>query len=297
MGRMSAPHTRAVVFGGGGPVGIAWQLGLATGLAAHDVALREADAVIGTSAGAATGAAVTAGLDLGAIVTAMAAALPLPRDRPFDLAAMQAAFLDATTSSPDAPLAAIGKLALDADTVPEDDFVGHEPFVRYHGVAWPPAFACTGIDATTGEPRVWTAADKADLDRAVAASCAVPTLFPPVTVGGTRYVDGGMASPLNVHVAAGHARVLVVSCMTLTLVGGDLAAALDASTSRQLAEIEALRGTGAEVVVLQPDQAFLELSGWGLHLLDTSRVGAAYELGQALGAARASDIAEQWASA
>ncbi|MET1072242.1 MAG: patatin-like phospholipase family protein [Umezawaea sp.] len=294
---MSAPHTRAVVLGGGGPVGIAWQLGLATGLAAHDVLLREADAVIGTSAGAATGAALTAGLDPDAVVTAMAAALPLPRDRPVDLASMQAAFLEATTSSPDAPLAAIGKLALEADTVSEDDFVGHEPFVRLHGVDWPTAFACTGIDATTGEPRVWTVEDKVDLDRAVAASCAVPTLFPPVTVGGTRYVDGGMASPLNVHAAAGHDRVLVVSCMTLNLMGGELAAALDASTSRQLAEIDALRGTGAEVVTLQPDPAFLDLSGWGAFLLDTSRVGTAYELGRALGAARAADLAEQWARA
>ncbi|WNV85986.1 patatin-like phospholipase family protein [Umezawaea sp. Da 62-37] len=294
---MSAPHIRAVVFGGGGPVGIAWQLGLVTGLAAHDVHLRDADAVIGTSAGAVAGATVTAGLDAGGVMAAMAAALPLPRDRPVDLAAMQAALLDATTASPDAPLAAIGRLALEADTVTEDDFVGHEPFVRFHGVDWPAAFACTGIDAVTGVPRVWTADDKVDLDRAVAASCAVPTLFPPVAVGGNRYVDGGMASPLNVHVAAGHERVLVVSCMTLALMGGEQAAALDASTSRQLVEIDALRDTGSEVVTVQPDQAFLDLSGWGAFLLDTSRVGAAYELGQALGAARAADLGKRWAQA
>lgn len=46
---------------------------------------------------------------------------------------------------------------------------------------------------------------------AVAASCAVPGVWPPMTVAGTRYVDGGVWSGANADLAAGAARVLVLS--------------------------------------------------------------------------------------
>ncbi|HMH92920.1 MAG TPA: hypothetical protein VK586_17770 [Streptosporangiaceae bacterium] len=39
--------TRALVLGGGGPVGIAWESGLAVGLAAAGVAWRDADLIVG----------------------------------------------------------------------------------------------------------------------------------------------------------------------------------------------------------------------------------------------------------
>ena len=48
---MSAPSSRAVVLGGGGPVGVGWEVGLAAGLAKEGVLLADADLVIGTSAG------------------------------------------------------------------------------------------------------------------------------------------------------------------------------------------------------------------------------------------------------
>jgi NTE family protein len=48
--------TRALVLGGGGPVGIGWEAGLIVGLADAGVVVWESDAVIGTSAGSAVGA-------------------------------------------------------------------------------------------------------------------------------------------------------------------------------------------------------------------------------------------------
>ena len=57
------------------------------------------------------------------------------------------------------------------------------------------------FDNTSGVP----------LERAVAASCAVPGVFPAVEVGGRRYVDGGLRSIANADLAAGHRRVLVLS--------------------------------------------------------------------------------------
>src|SRR5688572_11950818 len=54
---------RAVVLGGGGPVGVGWELGIAAGLVASGVDLAEADLVIGTSAGSLTGALLMSGED------------------------------------------------------------------------------------------------------------------------------------------------------------------------------------------------------------------------------------------
>src|SRR4051794_37096025 len=55
--------TSALVLGGGGPVGIAWEAGLLTGLARHGADPARAARVLGTWAGSVGGAALTAGGD------------------------------------------------------------------------------------------------------------------------------------------------------------------------------------------------------------------------------------------
>ena len=52
---------RALVLGGGGAVGIAWETGLAAGLADEGIDLRQADKIVGTSAGSAVGAELASG--------------------------------------------------------------------------------------------------------------------------------------------------------------------------------------------------------------------------------------------
>jgi NTE family protein len=51
---------RALVLGGGGSVGIAWETGLAAGLAEDGIDLRLADKIVGTSAGSFVGAELAA---------------------------------------------------------------------------------------------------------------------------------------------------------------------------------------------------------------------------------------------
>src|SRR5258708_25357181 len=60
--------SRALVLGGGGPVGIGWEAGLLAGLADAGVALGDADLVVGTSAGSVVGAQLTSGRDLADVV-------------------------------------------------------------------------------------------------------------------------------------------------------------------------------------------------------------------------------------
>ena len=59
----------------------------------------------------------------------------------------------------------------------------------------------TAVDAVTGEFTVFTADSGVDLVDAVAASCAVPGVWPPVTIGDRRFVDGGVRSPVNADLA------------------------------------------------------------------------------------------------
>src|SRR5688500_8257969 len=60
--------SKALVLSGGGPVGIAWQSGLAAGLAAEGVDWASADFILGTSAGSAAGAQIALGRDMAAVV-------------------------------------------------------------------------------------------------------------------------------------------------------------------------------------------------------------------------------------
>jgi NTE family protein len=288
---------RTVVLGGGGPVGFAWEIGLISALARRGVRLADADLIVGTSAGAVVGAYLGLGEDLHAHLPAAAAPLPLPGEATtVDLAAMQATMERATAgvSSPVDALRAIGRAALEADTMPEEAFLANPFFTPLAARSWPESLRCTGIDALTGEFRAFGAADGVDLQRAVAASCAVPTVIRPITVGGARYFDGGMRTPLNAHVAEGAATVLAISCYALESPDRPADPFLDAVDRQQLEDLSALRRSGADVQVVQPDLAYLQLSGWGLHALDGKLAPEAYEMGCLLGAAQADRIAEHW---
>ena len=52
----------------------------------------------------------------------------------------------------------------------------------------------------------WQRSSGVPLPLAVASSCAVPWVYPPVTINGRRYMDGGARSATNADLAAGHGR-------------------------------------------------------------------------------------------
>jgi NTE family protein len=283
--------TRALVLGGGGPVGIAWEAGLVVGFAQCGVDLAAADRIIGTSAGSNVGAQLALGHDLAAN---MAAHLDAGEARPGppagsneSMASRLGALMEAMANAagiegtPEEARAFIGRFALDADTGPEEDFIAL--FGEVTSPEWPPAFACTAIDATTGEFVVWNQDSGVDLQRAVASSCSVPGIFPPITIDGARYVDGGIRSALNADLASGHDRVLVVSCMSSGTPGMDI-----------VGEVAGLRNSGATVELIEPDDTFVEVTGGGMFLMDSSRMPAAYAAGQALAEAEADRVRAVW---
>jgi NTE family protein len=248
---------RALVLGGGGVAGIAWEVGVLSGLAAHGVDVAAADLVVGTSAGSVVGALLRCGEDLQQLHTAQLGPVPATETRvEFDGAAMMASFAQALAgaSGQQDARARVGALALRAGTVPEGDrraiiaarLGGDRP--------WPAErLVVTAVDTADGEFRALDAASGVSLVDAVAASCAVPGVWPPITVDGHRYMDGGMRSPTNADLAAGHDRVLVLAPLP-GMPGSPLGPGLDE-------ELAALRERGAQVHVVTGDEAALRAFG------------------------------------
>ena len=118
----------------------------------------------------------------------------------------------ASDADPEELRAEIGRFALEAETGPEERFV--DAFRYLAEESWPRRYQCTAVDALTGEFMVWDGSHGEALDRAVASSCAVPGVFPPITINGRRYIDGGMRSGTNTDLAEGHQKVLVITLMS-----------------------------------------------------------------------------------
>jgi NTE family protein len=290
--------TRALVLSGGGPVGIAWECGLIGGLAEAGVDLSSADFILGTSAGSFVGAQLAMGVTpraLAAPFLAMGEDAQLPRPAsaasrpagpPPDLTQLMRLMAEAASGARPAEeaRAAIGAFALSAPTMDEDAFL--YSFGRFLNElapdAWPErGYACTAVDALDGSFHVWTRDSGVGLGRAVASSCAVPGVYPPVTIKGRRYIDGGMRSATNADIAKGHDVVVVVAIRA----GAATSPAAERARMRLEGELAALRGAGARVEVIAPDEASLQ--ALGVNLMDARRRPGAAAAGYAQGRAGA----------
>jgi NTE family protein len=288
-------RARALVLGGGGPVGRAWEAGLVEGFAGQGIDLGTADLIIGTSAGAVVGAQLA--LKQGFAAPPQIAAAPAPPPAlPFDfMAALAAAMARAAQSPEPEPIRAeIGKMALNARTIGEEASVSRSMFAPFVGRAWPKQFRATAVNARTGQFQVWDASSGAPLERAIAASTAVPGIWPPITINGERYIDGGMRSMLNADLAVGSGTVMAVSCFALTARDKATAPFFAAMTAAMLAELDAVRGSGAALAVIEPNAEFLALTRHGAAMMDGNLAPEAYRLGRITAVDEAESVRRVW---
>jgi NTE family protein len=208
---------RALILAGGGVAGIAWELGVLRGLQDADPGLAErvlaADLVVGTSAGSAVAAQITIDVSLADLYDRQLSAESAEIEVEMDMEELLARFTAATAdiTSQDEAMRAVGTLALNTETVAEP--------VRKAAIAarlpvpdWPDRpMLLPAIDALTGELVVFSRDSGVALVDAVAASCAVPGIWPPVTINGRRYIDGGIASATHADLAIGYDRTLVIT--------------------------------------------------------------------------------------
>ena len=138
------------------------------------------------------------------------------------------------------------------------------------------------MDADSGEFATFDAGSGVDLVDAVGASCAVPGVWPPVTINGRRWIDGGMRSPANADLAAGYDRVVVVAPITRGFKPLP-------SVSDQVME---LARSCQAVAMLAPDAA--SVAAFGRNLLDPRTRAPSARAGYAQAAAVKADVAAVW---
>jgi NTE family protein len=277
-----AIRARALVLGGGGVTGIAWETGLLAGLAESGIDLTSADLVVGTSAGSVVGAQILSGVSLSDLYETQ---LAEPR-------AEVAAKMGATTllrfaaamlwpGGEEKARARLGRAALKARTVPESD---RKAIIkqRLPVDSWPERrLLITAVDAESGQLRVFDRDSGVPLLEAVAASCAVPLVWPPISIGARRYIDGGVRSAANADLASGCDRVVVLAPVTFALRGSG-------RIENQLASL----GSSIRSLVISPDAEARKAIG-GNVLDPAHRVGSA-RAGHAQSAAVAESVAAVW---
>jgi NTE family protein len=294
---------RAVVLGSGGPIGIAWEAGLLAGLAEGGVDLSDADFILGTSAGAIVGAQVAMGKPAGALAASILgesaqvsgplshlSVLPDPDFTTF--VDKMAEAISGKRPARDVRVE-IGKWALRTETISEEMFIAVLGYI-FEELAedlWPDRnFACTAVDALSGELVVWSSEAGASIKRAVASSCSVPGVFPPVTINGRRYMDGGTHSATNADLAKDYDTAVVVA---VSGTAGDPEMA--AQFRRQLDnELVILRESGTRVGLVVPDAS--SIRAFGPNLMDSRNCPGAAEAGLAQGNAEVARLRRIWST-
>ena len=247
---------RCLVLGGGGVAGIAWMTGLLRGLKEREVDIDSFGTVLGTSAGAAVGAQVYGGCPLDQLyqrqvdpdqqVEELVPTVSLKRL----LFKLLPALL--VRKQPERFRRKVGKMAIRAKTVPAQKRY-HVIEQRLNGCQWPEGLKVVVVNAQTGAPEVLDRTSGVSLTDAIAASCAVPGIWPVVDVRGAPYIDGGIRSANSADYACGAQEVLVLAPM-----GYKPNFTPDAGLRK---EVKLLRESGAGVLVLTPDAASVVAMG------------------------------------
>jgi NTE family protein len=283
---------RVLVLGGGGVIGVAWESGLAAGLAEAGVDLREVDAILGTSAGAIVGAQLAAGR-----IPAQARAArglldaderPAAPTGPLDVAVLGQIFtlwraIEHTTAE---QAAGIGKLARGVNRDAESAWIAQLETAT-NVEQWPELrLMIAAVDTESGERRIFDRHSGAPLAHAVAASSAVPGLFPSVTIDGRLYMDGQVHSSTNADVLVPLRPAQVLIAMPTNAAS---ARGIGRHAERMLErELVSLRAAGCEVSVRMPSQA--DAARFGTNLMDPTHAGEAYAVGLETGRAWAPEL-------
>jgi NTE family protein len=292
---------RALVFGGGGSAGNAWEIGVIAGLLDAGLDVTQADLIIGTSAGSTAAAQISSATPPAELLAGILAAAPPPRSGPAgtdggrgpDRPAVNhlertSAIIEAAQDAADMRRR-MGAAALEMDPAPDSSGQRQRRATvaaRLPSQDWPERqMLIVAVDARTGEPVVFDRYSGVDLADAVTASCAGPGA-PPHSIGGSRYIDGGYRSPDNADLAAGYARVLVLSPL-----GGRTRAPLDWGMHLAAQSAE-LRADGSRVETILPDSDSRD--AFGVNLMDPSARPPAARAGYNQGRALAGPLTEFW---
>lgn len=284
MNMQKSEITRALVLGGGGVTGMAWEIGVLCGLVEAGMDPQMANAIIGTSAGAFVGAAVASGYDMRRYyrqqlqINAAEPAVHMSRElyeewiEAFrrggsDREKVGAEFGAIALRHPEPVSASLRRSVVDARLVTQ---------------TWPSTLQVTAIHAATGALHLLDEFSGLSLSDAVSASGAVPGIWPPVALNSELWIDGGMVSAANARLAQSYNRVVILAPMPHGY-GAIPGAAEDAA---------ALQADGAQAVLVTPNPE--SMNAIGANPYDPERAAAAAMAGREQSRQIASLILEMW---
>lgn len=281
------PRRIGLVLGGGGSTGGAFHAGVLSALQAETGwDPRTATVMVGTSAGSIAATSLRAGLSA-ADLLARAEDRPLSPDgsrlmrnvgspprtpplraaarvsRPADIAAVLTQFATRPFAAP--PWALLASLIPEGQVstaMISDTVAGLFPH------DWPrqPLWLCAVRQADGRRFAFGKHEPRPPLPDAVAASCAIPGFFRPVTIGGEAFVDGGVHSPTNADVLVGEDLDLVIVSSPMSMTGQRVPASVGSAMRRWSgalldAEVLRLRRRGVPVVAFQPTAQDVDVMG------------------------------------
>ena len=275
--------TWGLALGGGGVVGLAWEVGVLRALEEAGLApANTADVIVGTSAGSILGAWLRRGrttTDLeaqidGGSLRLPGRAMPLQSDeeRRLYAEALRLWARPAVMSEPQA--AQVGEVA--AEVTREDPDRLHS-FESEFGAEWPDGrLLVTTCRISDGARCAWGRGSGVPLHLAIAGSCTVPGLSAPLLIDGDRHIDGGVWSSTNADLLAG---VGVQDVIALSPMAGAMGLGR-AQAARLTAECDRLGAIGVEAVPVTPGEDFREAR---IDLLDAARSKDALAMGRKAG--------------
>jgi NTE family protein len=297
----------ALVLGGGGAAGQAWQIGVIAGLAEAGLDMTEAaDLVIGTSSGSTTAAQMRSGIPAAKLLAAVLSPPVQPvgqnQERPPSLP-MATVFerlraIGAAATSAAELQRAMGAFGLESDSILGPAAAGQRRAMvaaRLPRAEWPDRpMIVVAVDAHTGELAAFDRDSGVDLVDAVTASTALPGMAPTHNINGTHYINGGVRSGENADLASGYANVVVLSpfggwSQTPLQAGQFEGLRRDPEWGTDLAsEVEALRKQGSRVEVITPDAD--SLAAMGTNQMDPATRIPAARAGYAQGKQEATHV-------
>ena len=300
---MPVMSERALVLGGGGAAGNAWVIGVIAGLFEAGLDVTEADLIIGTSAGSTAAVQITSATPtqlLAEILSAVppqrtgpirAAGGPVPIGPAANYMEIMSAIIGAAEDAADMRRR-MGAAALETDAASHRSAQTQwraTIAARLPSQLWPQRrMLIPAVDAHTGEPVVFDRHSGVDLVDAVAASTSNGFGVPPYSIGDRRYINGGYRADVNADLAAGYARVLVLSPFS-----GRSLHPLNWGT-HLAAQADELRAGGSRVETIFPDSNSQSVLGGGMEVMDLSRRRPSAQAGYTQGGALAEQLTKFW---
>ncbi|HET9188297.1 MAG TPA: patatin-like phospholipase family protein [Acidothermaceae bacterium] len=259
----------ALVLGGGGAAGNAWQIGVIAGLAEAGLDLTQAaDLVIGTSSGSTTAAQVRSGMSAADLLAAVRSEprqspggdRPRPSSVSMDTVFERMRAIGAAATSANDLQRAMGAFGLESDaTLGPAAAAQRRALVaaRLPRPDWPDRpIIVVALNAHTGELATFDRDSGVDLVDAVTAATALPGVVPTHVINGVHYINGGVRSADNADLASGYANVVVLSPFserTGPLPEGQFEGLRRFPGADLASQVATLREQGSRVQVITPD--------------------------------------------